>query len=296
MTQNKKRIQPAVGAAVSPAAVSPAAVSPAAVSRGVRAVPVATAPAVRESSFEAVLGRVVRLAHGGTAQALSVAGEKAPVASATPAAQATPQQSLALALEGLDPELALKLRTLAVAGRDGQNITAVQANVARADAAFTTAAGGSSEDRALFADYLRRGHALACATGLDLEKPVAGWSSTGPQSLDERAWLSFGKQLAGSQPDDWQCLAFVEPGAQQISKLYLKLGEHAWWSFQAVLDRPSAAAVDKQKRALASRRSKGVATASLKAVVQRLSGTEGRALRRASRAIRARVGDLVDAK
>jgi hypothetical protein len=163
------------------------------------------------------------------------------------------------------------------------------------DAAFEAAASDSSENGPLLAEYLRRGHALACAAGLDLERPIAGWA-VGEHNLDERAWLSFGRQLAQSQPDDWQCLTFAATGTQEVNKLYLKLGEHAWWSFQALLDRPSAAAVNKQKRALTRGRSKAISTPSLKAVAPRLLVAEGRALRRAARAIRARVGEPAESK
>jgi len=209
----------------------------------------------------------------------------------------TAQQRLARALRELAPEMALKLRTLMVAGRDGLSVHSVKINMTLGDgdAAFEAAATDSSENGPLLAEYLRRGHALACAAGLDLERPIAGWA-TGEHNLDERAWLSFGRQLAQSQPDDWQCLTFGAAGSQEVNKLYLKLGEHAWWSFQALLDRPSVAAVNKQKRALTRGRSKAISTPSLKAIAPRLLAAEGRALRRAARAIRARVGESAESK
>jgi hypothetical protein len=204
------------------------------------------------------------------------------------------EQLLTQALEGLEPEASLKLRTLMVAGRDGRGVTAVHVEMKPADAdsaSATVATGDLSKSGPLLADYLRCGHAMACATGLDLEKSIATWPSSMTHTLDERAWLSFGVQLAKSQPEDWTCLGFVgSDGAQQLTKLYLRLGEHAWWSFRSVLDRPSTASVDKEKRALAKRRSKGVAGASLKTMADRSCGNEGRALRRAVKAIRARVG------
>lgn len=243
-----------------------------------------------EATVEGALARVIRLA-----QAMLPRGDKAEATPADAAATPPPEALGALkkALEGLDSEVALKLRTLMIAGRDGKNIGDVNVNLTIDDsnAAFATAALDASQNGPLLADYLRRGHALACAAGLDLERPVAAWSSTTAHSLDERAWLSFGKQLAKAELDDWQCLAFVESDNQSISRLYLRLEEHAWWSFQAVLDRPSAATVEKYKRTLSSRRSKGLATRSLTSLVSRLSAAEGRALRRAARAIRARVGE-----
>jgi hypothetical protein len=216
----------------------------------------------------------------------------------TAAAVSNPaRQSLERALDDLDPEVALKLRTLMIAGRDGKSISDVNVNMTLGDskAAFSAAALDTSHNGALLADYLRRGHALAWATALDIERPLASWAETTPHTLDERAWLSFGKQLAKSEPGDWQCLAFVDGRTQGISSLYLRLAEHAWWSFQAVLDRPSAAAVEKQQRALTSRRSKGVAARSLTSVASQLSSAQGRALRRAARAIRARLGEATAA-
>jgi hypothetical protein len=204
-------------------------------------------------------------------------------------------ESLTETLRSYEPEMALKLRTLMVAGRDGRDIPAVNVNTALGDgdAAFSAMARDLSENGPLLAEHLRRGYALACAAGVNLERPVAGWATTTAQNIDERAWLSFGRQLAKSQPEDWQCLALLDAAAQQINKLYLKLGDNAWWSFQSQIDRPSAATVDKQGRAL-KRRSKGMATKSLRAVAQQLRATEGRALRRAARAIRARVGEVAE--
>jgi hypothetical protein len=89
---------------------------------------------------------------------------------------------------------------------------------------------------------------------------------------------------------DWQCLAIVEPGTQVISKLYVKLGKRAWWSFQAQLDRPTLRGAEKERRALVRRRFKGIALNNLDDLVARLRNVQGRALRRAARAICARVG------
>ena len=211
----------------------------------------------------------------------------------TKSGRATQEQAtLEQALEGLDSEVALKLRTLMIAGRDGKTIGDINVNLTLDDSkgAFAAAAVDTSQNVPLLADYLRRGHALACAAALDLERPLASWGGSKALSLDERAWLSFGKQLAKAGVDDWQCLAFVD-GNQCVSRLYLRLQGHAWWSFQAVLDRPSAAMVEKHERSLSSRRSKGLSTRSLSALASRLASIEGRALRRAARAIRARVGE-----
>jgi len=201
------------------------------------------------------------------------------------------QQELNTLLRQLDPEMALKLRTLMIAGRDGQGVGKVKVNLSLSDAeaGFAAMADDSSQNGPLLVEYLRRGHAAACAAGVNLDGPLANWGPAA-DSLDERAWLSFGTQLATSKPEEWSCIGIVGPGSRQISKLYLKLGDHAWWSFQAVLDRPTQAGVDKERRSLARRHLKGIATSTLEAIVGHLGNAEGRALRRAARAIQARIG------
>src|SRR5688572_15371191 len=207
---------------------------------------------------------------------------KAADASVTGAAGAPSAEAATLerALGELDAEAALKLRTLVIAGRDGRDISSVHAAAPATETEPSFSGRDLKEHGALLADYLRRGQAIACATGFDLEKPVTGWPSATAHSLDERAWLSFGKQLAMSQPDDWKCLGVVDGrGSQQLTKLYLRLADNAWWSFRSVLDRPSPAIVDREKRALKRRRSNSVADGSLKNMADRPCATEGRALR-----------------
>jgi hypothetical protein len=242
-----------------------------------------------EGTCEALLAQVIRLA-----QAVAISEEPAGDGAApSPAAPSPARESFDTAIANLPPDVARKLRTLMIAGRDGKCINEVSINTSVSDsqALLEASAFGPGQGGAVLADQLRRGHAVARASALDLERPLANWSATGPQSLDERAWLSFGKQLARSEPADWHCLGIVEPGVPGISRLYLRLDEHAWWSFQSVLDRPSAAVVAKQQRTLASRRSKGLAARSLESVAPQLSAAQGRALRRAARAIRARLGE-----
>jgi hypothetical protein len=202
------------------------------------------------------------------------------------------REELATTLRALDPETALKIRTLMIAGRDGQSIGGVNVNVSLldADAGFAVMAADSGENGPLLIEYLLRGHAIACAVGIDLDKPLNEWQSKASDDLVERAWLSFGKQLATSAPEDWRGLVVVEPRTQELRKLYLKLGDHAWWSFEGVLDRPTLAGVEKERRGLTRRRLKGISTDTLSTLVARLSSVQGRALRRAGRAICARVG------
>lgn len=210
-----------------------------------------------------------------------------------PVSGLTAQQAMTQALTKLGPEIALKLRTVMVAGRDGRRITDVQVNIGMgdADSAFAFAARDLSENGPLLVDYLRRGHAMACASGLDIERPYAEWASAAPKKLDERVWLSFGRQLAMSRPEEWSCIGFL--GTEQgepLTQLYLRRGELGWWSFDAILERPSEAFVVQQERALASHRAKGVTNGSMLALARLRCSVEASALRRAVKAIRARVG------
>jgi hypothetical protein len=132
---------------------------------------------------------------------------------------------------------------------------------------------------------------MACASGLDIEKPYTEWASAAPQQLEDRVWLSFGRQLAMSRPEDWSCIGFLgtEPG-EPLTKLYLRRGELGWWSFHSLLDRPSAAVVETQKRALERRRESAVTSGAMQALAHRTCSAEAVALCRAVKAIRARVG------
>lgn len=261
-----------------------------------------------DATFEETLGHLIQLAQSSMSESRSGPRSADAASRELGSAAVSPQSSLRRTLESLPSDMALKVRTLMVAGRDGRDVGAVQLDPTLGDseAAFSTAARDASENGPLLADYLRRGYALACAAAIDLERPLAQWGSKTAATLHERAWLSFGRQLASSEPDDWQFVGCVEPGGQQIIRLYVKLRDHAWWSFQSVLDRPSSASVSKETRALASRRTKGVMASSLKtlagqlaaapagvrkgASLPRAAAAQGKALQRAARAIRARVG------
>lgn len=208
-------------------------------------------------------------------------------------------EALRRALQQLEPEMALKIRALLVAGRDGQRIeVAAGASLVAGDTSgsastvFSSLTIDADETGPRLVDDLRRGHAIACAMDIDVDSPIAHWRAPLSPDLDERAWLSFGKQLAGGKPGDWQGFAVPEAPAQGFRKIYLKLGDNAWWSFQAMLDRPTPAGFAKERRALSKRRLKGVSVQTLEALAGKLGNSQGRALRRASRAIRARVGQL----
>ena len=208
------------------------------------------------------------------------------------AVRALAVERLTATLRELEPETALKIRTLMIAGRDGQNIGVVDTHVSLSDAgaAFAIMADDSSENGPLLIEYLRRGHALACAAGIDLEQPLDEWQGRSADDVDERAWLSFGRQLAASAARDWQCVGVIDGSSQSLSKLYLKLGDRAWWSFQALIDRPTSAGLAKERKAQARGRSRSIVTTSLDAIASKLDSLHGRALQRAARAIRARIG------
>jgi hypothetical protein len=268
----------------------------------------------REPTFEETLRELIQLAHGAVSDSKVEQGSAGEVRDDIEAGTAGPQSQLRRRLENLEPETALKVRTLMIAGREGRDVAAIRLEtpLGESQTALTTADGDASDNGALLADHLRRGHALACAAAINLESPLAAWGANHAATLDERAWLSFGRQLASSEPEDWQFLGCVEPGGKEIIRLYVKLRDHAWWSFQSLLDRPSGACVTKETRALASRRTKGVMASSLRTLAaqfatapvpagkgsasvgaKRAPAPQGRALRRAARAIRARVGESI---
>jgi len=259
--------------------------------------------AVKPTHCEAMLTRVLHLAEalmrdnresrGSLASGRVIpADAEGPTQVAPDEQKAVAREQLATALRGLEPEMAIKLRTLMIAGRDGQSIDLVKVNLSLsdADAGFAIMAADSSDNGPLLIDYLRRGHALACASGVDLDGPLTRWQAPSVVGISERAWLSFGKQLASSQPADWQCLGLVDQSTQGFSKLYLRLREHGWWSFRAVLDRPTPAGVEKERRELSKRHVQSVSVDTLEGIVGHFGGVQGRALQRAGRAVRARLG------
>jgi hypothetical protein len=245
------------------------------------------------SQCELALLRLLGAAPGAELQA------DAPLAAAQPAERAL---RLLASLRELEPEMAVKIQTLLISGRDGQGVGSAPVNAALAmespgtaglaAAAVPAATIDWGESGVQLVDYLRRGHAIACAMNIDVDSPLASWRPPASPDLDDRAWLSFGKQLASSSPADWQGFGVPGSPAQGLSKLYLKRGGSAWWSFQTVLDRPTPGGVAKERRALAKRRTKGVPVQTLDTLVGQLRGAHGRALLRASRAIRARMGGL----
>jgi hypothetical protein len=197
-------------------------------------------------------------------------------------------EALAALLRELPPEARSKLRVVMTAGRDGVSLSSAHASVSAAPpglgASELESAGGA------LGDYLARGHAIACATQFQLDVSLERWSGSESGELEERVWLRFGKQLAASPPEEWECLGAVG-ASDRLTQLYLRLGKAVWWSFGAVLDRPSPEMVRKDGRGRSGRHSK---LGLLRKVAERRCEPDRRALRRALRAIRARTGKPLD--
>ncbi|HKO92466.1 MAG TPA: hypothetical protein VJU61_14995 [Polyangiaceae bacterium] len=219
--------------------------------------------------------------------------------SRSPGTEASDPDALAGVLRELEPEAALKLRILMLAGREGRDIGAIHGALTSGDKGTSADKGsadkGSSQAAlelgrigAELGEWLSRGHAIACATQFDLEAPLARWAVAERSELEERVWLRFGRQLAMQPIDEWECLGATGGGAgDSLAKLYLRLGKTVWWSFGAVIDRPSPAAVKSEARRQTGKKAK---LGRLRDIPAHGCQPDRRALRRAIRAIRARVG------
>ncbi len=195
--------------------------------------------------------------------------------------------ALNLFVRSLDDETRGKLRALMQAGREAQALpdaAAVSSRAAEADGMLVPDLFASGT-RA-FQD-LQRGHAVACATEFDLELELGRWENVRERaSLDERVWLRFGRELARSRVEEWSCQAVCDSRGQ-LEKLYLRHGQTAWWSFGALIDRPSSREVLGQR---STRGRSRLVSLSLQAAVARSSRAELRAVHRASIAVSARLG------
>jgi len=136
--------------------------------------------------------------------------------------------------------------------------------------------------------YLERSLAIMCSERLDLdtgEAPVE--RAPHVASVFERAWSRFGRELASSEPDDWTWLAQHAGRTKTLEKVYLRRGDGAWWSFGADLDRPHRSQVGAHTTEGNRRRdnqSSGLAS------LANARCAERRALQRAMRSVRARMG------
>lgn len=195
---------------------------------------------------------------------------------------------LRLFVESLDAEMQGKLRVVMRAGREAQTLPAAvlalaaQRSMGREEELFAGGAAGLQD--------LQRGHAIACATGFDLELTLDRWGKVRePESLDERVWLRFGRELARSTMQEWSCSALLDSGGC-LQKLYLRRGKARGWSFAALIDRPSERAFGASDSARLGRSRRRVLT--LQAAVGRSSSGDLLAVRRASMAVGARLGVL----
>lgn len=244
-------------------------------------------------SFDRVLQRVLGFSRvaDGDARRRGARDEQAasPVADGSDVGAPSPAfDALKLFVRSLDRETQDKMRALIRAGRDAQTLPAALASLtAERTSESTSTPELFARDTTELQD-LQRGHAVACATGFDLELDLTVWGKVGePQSLDERVWLRFGRELARSRIEEWACFAVVD-ARDRLEKLYLRRGKCPWWSFAALIDRPS-------ERAL--RVPRGARTGRSRLVVLPVQTALGRsyhknlgALRRASMAVSARFG------
>lgn len=226
-------------------------------------------PTADLSSFDAVLRRMIGLSLSGN--------EKE-------------SRELASLLQDLPAEARSKLRVVMAAGRDGSSLGSAHASASAPQGSPAPAELESAGER--LGDYLARGYAIACATEFPLDVAFDRWSASESGELEERVWLRFGRQLAASPPEEWECVGAVGASGERLAQLYLRLGKAVWWSFGAVLDRPSPEMVRKEGRARSGRHSK---LGPLRKVAERRCEPQRRALRRALRAIRARIGKPLDA-
>jgi hypothetical protein len=206
-----------------------------------------------------------------------------------PDGRVSEQEGLSALLRDLQPEARTKLRIVMTAGRDGVSLGSAHASVSAGQQGLAGSELESVNDE--LSDYLARGHAIACATQFQLDATLDRWSASDSGELEERVWLRFGKQLAATPPEEWECLGAVASG-DRLAQLYLRLGKAVWWSFGAVVDRPSPETVRKDGRGRSVRHSK---LGPLRKVAERRCEPDRRALRRAMRAIRARTGKPLDA-
>jgi hypothetical protein len=243
-------------------------------------------------SFDGVVRRVLGFSRAAELEAAVPARRAANRRSAALAAGdgggASPAfDALNLFVRSLDHETRGKLRALMQAGREAQALPE-----AAAVSSESAGADGTREPD-LFASGtpalqdLQRGHAVACATEFDLELELSRWVKVGERaSLDERVWLRFGRELALSRLEEWSCQAVCDSRGQ-LEKLYLRRGQNAWWSFGALIDRPSG------RELLGQRSAKGrsaLVNLSLQAAFARSRRADLRAVDRASMAMSARLG------
>jgi hypothetical protein len=234
-------------------------------------VPAATGPLTGSGwSFDGVLRRVVGFSRAAENEGVAL-------------------DALGLFVRTLDQATHDKLETVMRAGRDGRALADAHVLLSqeRVMPGYKPPDLFGEGEAAL--QNLQRGHAVACATGFDLERDLQGSpAAEGRSSLDERVWLRFGRELALSNPGDWSCLALVN-ARKELLMVFMRLGEKRWWSFDSMIDRPSTRQMARRRNARASKRGRLVSL-SPEALVERRCRVGRKAVRRAALAMSARLG------
>jgi hypothetical protein len=244
-------------------------------------------------SFDGVVRRVLGFSRAAELEALAPPARSARRASAALVAGAASEQSpafdaLRTFVRSLDRETRGKLQALMQAGREAQAVPEAVEALSRAGGVADLPELDLFAKGAAALQDLQRGHAVACATEFALELELSRWGKVKERaSLDERVWLRFGRDLARSRVEEWSCLAVLDARGQ-LEKLYLRCGEGSWWSFGALIDRPSAREL--ANRTSGKRGRSRVATLTLRAALAHPCRAELRAVRRASTALSARLG------
>lgn len=237
-------------------------------------------PGKGEWTFDGVLRRVLGMSRAAELERATLRDSRSSCAA---------NDALRIFAHSLDTDVLQKLETLMRAGRDAQPLGPTSAVLSKRGTEQGQAPRDLFEDRTASVENLRRGHAIACATRFDLESEIGKWPELmGGDSLDERVWLRFGRELASSSPTDWACLAQVGKD-RQLEALYLRRGDGFWWSFDTLVDRPSKRVVARRLESPRRKRSRLV-TLPIDAVIGRRCRSDRPALRRAAMAMSARLG------
>jgi hypothetical protein len=199
-----------------------------------------------------------------------------------PAEDAAARAEVARFVAGFDASTLAKLSVLISAGRDAKAIAEALATPA------TELAQTPLEFDLAAQQNLRRGLAIARATAFDLERAITDWGTSkgAKRGLEDRVWLSFGRELARSNASEWTCLVAMSAG-EALDKVYLCHRDGAWWSFGTLVERPSKSEVTR----LSGKQPKGrrkLASLPLGAIVPARCRADRSALRRAASALSAR--------
>lgn len=171
------------------------------------------------SSFTRVLDRVFEL--------LRQAGDQGQVGVLRSELQSLPAQSTR------------RLCALLNLGREQRELSLVHGSVPAKESAAPLDALALCDSSLLKHQYLERGYALACAANTDPETLSRQRFHKDEQgSVYQRAWSRFGRELARSEPADWVWFGRYKPETGELSKLYLRRSDKAWWSFAGGIDQP----------------------------------------------------------